>query len=102
MNNIKFICVHLRVSAFAILLSVLFIFIAVEPARAASSQLPSPTQQQLQQLDLLAQQALNATNKGDFATAETYWTQIIELFPNNPAALSNRGNARVSQNSTLR
>ncbi len=55
----------------------------------AQSQLPNFTQQQcLQQLDDLAQQALKATNSGDFATAETYWTQIIEQqFPDNPFLL---------------
>jgi tetratricopeptide (TPR) repeat protein len=52
----------------------------------------------VQQLDELAQKAYSATNVGDLITAETYWTQIIEQFPDNPAALSNRGNARVSQN----
>lgn len=95
---IKFICVYLRVSAFAILLSVLLIFCQVSPVMAAQSQLPNLTQQQFQQLDELAQKALSATNVGDFATAETYWTQILSEFPDNPAAWSNRGNARVSQN----
>ena len=57
-----------------------------------------PTPEQLQQLDTLAQKAIKFTNEGDFATAETYWTEIIEQFPNNPAAVSNRGNARISQN----
>ncbi|MBD1911517.1 tetratricopeptide repeat protein [Leptolyngbya sp. FACHB-8] len=46
----------------------------------------------------LRQKAFNATNKGDFATAETYWTQILEKLPDNAAVLSNRGNSRVSQN----
>ncbi len=43
-------------------------------------------------------QAFAATNQGDFATAETYWTKIIEQFPTNAGAWSNRGNSRVSQN----
>jgi tetratricopeptide (TPR) repeat protein len=49
-------------------------------------------------LNALGDQAFEATNKGDFKTAEGYWTQIIDRFPENPAAWSNRGNSRVSQN----
>ena len=96
-DSIKFISVNLRKSALAILLSILLVFGSVEPVMAQS---PSPnlTNLQLQQLDELAQKAFSSTNVGDFATAETYWTQIIEQFPDNPAAWSNRGNARVSQN----
>jgi tetratricopeptide (TPR) repeat protein len=59
---------------------------------------PSITESQLQEGDALAEKALNATNAGDFATAEQYWTQLIERFPSNPAIWSNRGNSRVSQN----
>lgn len=79
-----------------IFLSFLLIFGEATPV-IAQSQLPNTTTQS-QQLDDLAQKAMTATNAGDFAKAETYWTQIIEQFPDNPAALSNRGNARVSQN----
>ncbi len=49
-------------------------------------------------LDTIFDQALEATNIGDFATAETYWTQLLDQQPTNPALWSNRGNARVSQN----
>ncbi len=96
-----------------IFLSCLFIFGQATPAMAESGP-PKLTAEQLQQregrdvvssarnfvreLDELAQKAYTATNAGDFITAESYWTQIIEQFPDNPAALSNRGNARVSQN----
>ena len=52
----------------------------------------------MQDLDALYQKALGSTNQGDFATAETYWTQMLDRFPQNPAVWSNRGNARVSQN----
>lgn len=45
----------------------------------------------------LRNQAFEATNKGDFATAERYWTKLIEQLPQEPALWSNRGNARVSQ-----
>jgi tetratricopeptide (TPR) repeat protein len=64
----------------------------------AVSEVPSITQEQLEEGNEIAKKALKATNKGDFATAETYWTQIIEQFPTNAGAWSNRGNSRVSQN----
>jgi tetratricopeptide (TPR) repeat protein len=80
-----------------ILLSALLLFGWDEPVMAQSG-LPSLTTQQLQQLDELGEQAFSATQQGDFATAENYWTKIIEQFSDNPAAWSNRGNARVSQN----
>jgi len=47
----------------------------------AQSQPPNIKAEQLQQLDELAQKALSATNIGDFATAETYWTEILSQFP---------------------
>jgi tetratricopeptide (TPR) repeat protein len=56
------------------------------------------TPEQREQLEQVKAQAFAATNRGDFATAETYWTQLIEQFPDSPALWSNRGNARVSQN----
>jgi tetratricopeptide (TPR) repeat protein len=56
-----------------------------------------PTAEQLQQVDQLYQKAFAATNQGDFSTAETYWTEILDQFPENPAVWSNRGNAKVSQ-----
>jgi len=59
--------------------------------------IPSISQEQLQSGDALAQQALEASEKGDFVQAEAYWSQLISSFPSNPAVWSNRGNARVSQ-----
>lgn len=56
------------------------------------------TEEQLQAGDALADKAFAATEAGDFAIAEQYWTQLIKDFPQNPAVWSNRGNARVSQN----
>lgn len=44
------------------------------------------------------QKAFAATNGGDFEAAEGYWSAILEQDPNNAAAWSNRGNARISQN----
>lgn len=58
---------------------------SIEPANAES-------------LANLKAKAFAATNKGNFAAAETYWTQLLEAFPDEPAVWSNRGNARVSQN----
>jgi tetratricopeptide (TPR) repeat protein len=49
-------------------------------------------------LDTLLEQAFTATQKGQFSQAETYWTEIIDQYPENPAMWSNRGNIRVSQN----
>ncbi|MBE9204134.1 tetratricopeptide repeat protein [Synechocystis salina LEGE 06099] len=56
------------------------------------------TDEELQVGDSLADQAFAATEMGDFVTAEKYWTELIEKFPQNPAVWSNRGNSRVSQN----
>ncbi|WP_263971702.1 tetratricopeptide repeat protein [Leptolyngbya ohadii] len=46
----------------------------------------------------LKAKAFAATNEGNFAAAETYWTKLLEALPDEPAVWSNRGNARVSQN----
>ena len=92
-----------------VLCGLLLICLWVRPAIAAEAPiaLPSiaPTEvPQTTVLDLynelstLGDKAFAATNTGDFKTAESYWTQIIDRFPENPAAWSNRGNSRVSQN----
>jgi tetratricopeptide (TPR) repeat protein len=69
---------------------------------AIAQTLPKPTvkvtESELKAGDELTKKAFNATNIGDFTTAERYWSQLIELFPQNPAIWSNRGNSRVSQN----
>lgn len=57
-----------------------------------------PLEARIQTARSLFDQALDATNKGQFAQAETYWTQLLELFPDNAEIWSNRGNARASQN----
>lgn len=81
----------------AIFLTLLLVFGWGTPVMALS-EAPSITQEQLQQGDDLANKAFEATNQGDFATAERYWTEIIAKFPTNAGAWSNRGNSRVSQN----
>jgi tetratricopeptide (TPR) repeat protein len=66
---------------------------------AALAEVPAGiTETQLQAGDALAQKAFAASEAGDFAGAERYWSQLIADFPQNPAVWSNRGNARVSQN----
>ncbi len=84
------------------LLSVLLVvvvagFVITQPvmAQAETSDL---TEAQVQQLNELRQKAFSATDKGDFPTAEGYWSELIELLPENPVGWSNRGNSRVSQN----
>ncbi len=64
----------------------------------AQSQPSSLTPELLQIRDELGDKAFAATDKGDFETAEKYWTQVLEKDPMNPAVWSNRGNSRVSQN----
>ncbi len=59
---------------------------------------PPITEEQIQEGETIAKKAIQATENGDFLQAEAYWTQLVETFPDNPAAWSNRGNARVSQN----
>lgn len=48
------------------------------------------------QITRLREDAFRATNEGDFATAETLWTKLLDQLPDNPAIWSNRGNSRVS------
>ncbi len=55
------------------------------------------TEQQIKQGEKIAKKAFSAAQNGDFAKAETYWTQLIEKFPDNPAVWSNRGNVRIGQ-----
>ncbi len=78
-----------------IFLSLLLVFGWNTPVMAQSQTIPP---EDLQAGDELATKAFIATEKGDFVTAENYWTQIIEKFPTNAGAWSNRGNSRVSQN----
>ena len=55
------------------------------------------TEQELKRGEKIAEKAFRAAEKGNFAQAETYWTQLIEQFPDNPAVWSNRGNVRIGQ-----
>lgn len=79
------------------LLSVILIWSTALPTWAEPVNPPTVTEEQISQGEALAQKAFEATDKGDFAQAEQYWTQLIAEFPTNPAVWSNRGNCRVSQ-----
>jgi tetratricopeptide (TPR) repeat protein len=92
-----YLCNFQMIKLIAIVLSLLLALGWSTPVMA-QSQPRTITQEQLDKGDKLANQAFSATNRGDFATAEELWTQIIEEFPENAAIWSNRGNARVSQN----
>ena len=69
-----------------------------QAAFAQTSSTSTITAKQLKQGEQIAQQAVEAANRGNLAQAEKYWTELIEYFPDNPAVWSNRGNIRVSQN----
>ena len=46
-------------------------------------------------LESLYGRALQASQSGDFVRALPLWDQVLELSPNDAAALSNRGNVRL-------
>jgi len=56
------------------------------------------SEQDIQTITELKQQAFAASQAGLFPQAEAYWTQLIEYLPEEAALWSNRGNVRVSQN----
>ena len=64
----------------------------------AQTEMPNISESQFQQLEALSEKALESVKMGDFSTAEEYFTQMLEIYPDNPAIWSNRGNVRVSQN----
>ena len=59
---------------------------------------PELSEQSLQTIADLRNKAFEASQTGDFAAAETYWTQLLDFLPNEAAIWSNRGNSRVGQN----
>ncbi len=81
----------------AISLGLLFIILAQPTMAIAGTQSPAKNTVE-SEVNVLFDQAFAATSQGDFATAETYWSNILEQYPRNAAVWSNRGNARVSQN----
>ena len=56
------------------------------------------SEQSFQTVADLRHKAFAASQVGDFATAEIYWTQLLDLLPNEAAIWSNRGNSRVGLN----
>ncbi|XGB42523.1 MAG: tetratricopeptide repeat protein [Nodosilinea sp. LVE1205-7] len=57
-----------------------------------------PVPATLEMIQDLRQQAFAATQAGQFATADQYWSQLLDYLPQEPALWSNRGNVRVSLN----
>ena len=77
-------------------IALLFLFAITEPAIAAEP-IPESQQKTYDRIATLRDEAFGATNQGKFGEAEVFWTELIELLPDNPALISNRGNSRVSQ-----
>ncbi len=69
----------------AALLLFAFVLFAVQPLHA----------QKALELKPLFERALLLTKDGDFPKALTLWNELLELKPDDPAALSNRGNVRL-------
>ncbi len=69
----------------------------IESVHALTNQVSDLSEQQITQGEKIAKKAFRASEKGDFAEAEIYWTELIDKFPNNPAVWSNRGNVRIGQ-----
>jgi tetratricopeptide (TPR) repeat protein len=80
---------------------ILLTWLSILPVQAMASAAINPTITSPVNLELvedLRSKAFEATNKGNFAAAEDYWSDLIQQLPEEPAVWSNRGNARVSQN----
>lgn len=67
------------------------------PAVALPDRPAEFTQEQITRGEKIAKQAFRAAARGDFARSETYWTTLVDEFPQNPAVWSNRGNVRIGQ-----
>ncbi|MFB2935741.1 tetratricopeptide repeat protein [Aerosakkonemataceae cyanobacterium BLCC-F154] len=68
----------------------------VETPETAPS--PSIDQEKFKKANEIAQKAIEAIQKGDYEAAETYWNELVEMFPDNPALWSNLGNSKAGQN----
>ncbi|KAB1989040.1 hypothetical protein, partial [Haemophilus parainfluenzae] len=65
----------------------------MSPALAQSAA-TAPTEfsaEAIQTITDLKQKAFAASQSGDFAASETYWSQLIEYLPEEAALWSNRG-----------
>lgn len=74
------------------------IWLGTVPWAMAQAQPRAISQEQISQAEALFNKAFEAIDAGDLTTAESYLSQILEQFPENPAIWSNRGNVRTSQN----
>jgi tetratricopeptide (TPR) repeat protein len=78
-------------------ISWLWIFGVDQFAIAEPTEVTQLTTQQIDKGEKIAEKAFRAATKGDFAQSETYWTELVNEFPENPAVWSNRGNVRIGQ-----
>jgi len=69
-----------------------------QPTEAKENPSPTSDEEKFKKANEIAQKAFDATAKGDFVAAEGFWSELLEIFPDNPAVFSNRGNAKASQN----
>jgi tetratricopeptide (TPR) repeat protein len=88
----------LRSILFRLVLIVAVLWLQGSQVSLAATTLPAEVIDPIQEVEALFQQAFSDTNAGDFLKAEVDWTTIIDRYPDNAAAWSNRGNAKVSQN----
>lgn len=71
--------------------------IGINPEVAIAQTETKFSQEQIFEGEKIAKKAFIAADRGDFAQSETYWTTLVENFPDNPAVWSNRGNVRIGQ-----
>lgn len=93
---VAFVSWFLQRSRWVAFVLLVCLVVSVPGMALGEDQLPI-TPEHLEAGEAIAQKAMTATEKGNFALAEQYWTTLIEEFPQNPAVWSNRGNSRVSQ-----
>ncbi|MBE9044197.1 tetratricopeptide repeat protein [Pleurocapsales cyanobacterium LEGE 10410] len=70
---------------------------AIKSVEALPNKISDLSEQQITQGEKTAKKAFRAAERGDFAQAEIYWTDLVNKFPDNPAVWSNRGNVRIGQ-----
>lgn len=70
---------------------------AAESTIALTNPVSNLTEQQVNQGEEIAKKAFLAAEQGNFAKSESYWTELVDKFPENPAVWSNRGNVRIGQ-----
>lgn len=95
MPELSFAChdQNMKKLIFVLLLTVTLWLGAISPSQPVYAEQGEP-----ESIEELRLKAFDATNRADFATAEIYWTKLLDQLPQEAAIWSNRGNARVSQN----